>query len=234
VTSRPHIPAIPPLLAHEPSPKCCDGVPQHLVERGTPSDEDAIAAVLADAFINYMFTDWIVPADNREGRLRGLFSLTVGRVGIPYGDTFVARCAAQGREIVGAVVGIPPSGVPDKVWSLMAPAEEALLADRAEASAQADQATRRLRPTEPHYTIATIGVASHHRRRGLARALLEPVLAAAAEQTLPTYLETSSASNVRLYERVGFTVLDVVELPDGGPTVWGMSRLSDESMPHDK
>jgi ribosomal protein S18 acetylase RimI-like enzyme len=226
---------MPPVPAHEPSPTCRDGALQHLIERGTLSDADAIATALADAFTNYPFTDWMVPADNREGRLRGLFSLTVGRVGIPYGDTFVARCAAQGQglEIVGAVVGIPPNGAPDEVWASMASAEEALLAHLAEASAQADQATRRLRPTEPHYTIATIGVVSHHRRRGLAEALLEPVLATADEQALPTYLETSSASNVRLYERVGFTVLDVVELPDGGPTVWAMSRLSDESKPHD-
>lgn len=110
----------------------------------------------------------------------------------------------------------------------MAPAEEALLGHRAEASAEADQATQRLRPVEPHYTIATIGVVSHHLRRGLAEALLELVLAAAAEQALPAYMETSSVSNVRLYERFGFTVHDAVELPDGGPTVWGISRLSDE------
>lgn len=227
MTSRPHIPVIPPAPACERRPTCCDGALQHLIERGTPSDADAVATALADAFVNYPFTDWMVPADNREGRLRGLFSLTVGRVGIPYGDTFVARCAArgEGREIVGAVVGIPPSGAPDEVWASMAPAEEALLAHRAEASAQADQATRRLRPTEPHYTIATIGVTSDHRRRGLAEALLELVLAAADEQELPAYLETSSVSNVRLYERVGFTVLDAVPLPDGGPTVWGMLRL---------
>ncbi|MFC7723621.1 GNAT family N-acetyltransferase [Nocardioides sp. GCM10028917] len=218
---------MPPVPAHEPSATCRDGALQHLIERGTTSDADAIATALADAFLNYPFTDWMVPADNRVGRLRGLFSLTVGRVGIPYGDTFVARCAAQGRgrEIVGAVVGIPASGVPDEVWASMAPAEEALLAHRAEASAQADQATRRLRPTEPHYTIATMGVAGHHRRRGLAEALLEPVLAAADDQTLLCYLETSSASNVRLYRRAGFTVRGSAALPHRGPTVWGMSRL---------
>jgi ribosomal protein S18 acetylase RimI-like enzyme len=227
VTTRPDNSAILPALAREPGPACRDGAQQHLIERGTTSDTDAIAAALADAFTNYPFTDWTVPADNREGRLRGLFSLTVARVGIPYGDTFVARCAGheQGRVIVGAVVGIPPSGTPDEVWASMAPAEEALFGHRVEANAEAEQATQQLRPPEPHYTIATIGVVSHHRGRGLAWALLEPILATADEQAFPAYLETSSVSNVRLYERLGFTVLDVVTLPDGGPTVWGMSRV---------
>lgn len=224
MTARPNRPAARAVPAAGRT--CRDGAHAHAIERATTLEVDAIAATLTNAFTGYPFTDWTVPGHHRTERLHALFSLTVGRVGIPYGDTFVAWCAGRGqeREIVGAVVAVPPSGAPDDVWASIAAEEERLLADRAEASAQADQATRGLRPSGPHYAIATIGVADHHRRRGLAQALLAPVLASADAEALPAYLETSSVDNVVLYQRAGFTVLDHVALPDGGPTVWGMAR----------
>lgn len=206
--------------------ECRDGAAAHLVLPATAADGETIAVMLADAFAGYPFTDWTVPARDRGRRLRELFSLTLAGIGIPHGDTWVARCADAERagELAGAVVALPPDGVPDEVWARVAPNEAALLGDRAETAARADEATQALRPSQAHYSIATLGVARHHRRRGLARRLLEPVLAEADGLGVPCYLETSTTGNVALYEGLGFTVVGAVALPDGGPTVWGMCR----------
>jgi hypothetical protein len=50
------------------------------------------AEVLAEAFDGYAWTSWTVAADRHRQRLRlrlrGLFRLTVGEVGVPYGETW--------------------------------------------------------------------------------------------------------------------------------------------------
>ena len=38
------------------------------------------------------------------------------------------------------------------------------------------------------------------------------------------WLETSAEPNVRFYRRLGFAVIDVVDLPRGGPRTWLMRR----------
>lgn len=199
---------------------CTETGDAHLIERAAPVDGGHIAQALADSFLGYEFTDWIVPAESRRQRLLGLFVLTVERVGIPYGDTWVARCPSPGRTVVGAVVGLPPS-VPSEVWAGMAAEEEQLLGERLGVAEQADAATVHLRPGIPHYTIATMGVTPDHRRRGLATRLLAPALATADSLDMPSYLETS---NTALYRGSGFDVLDAVTLPGDGPQAWAMLR----------
>ena len=72
--------------------------------------------------------------------------------------------------------------------------------------------------------LAGLGVVPSRQGRGLGAATLAPGLARADRDGLPVHLETSAASNVRLYQRVGFTVADVVDLPGGGPRTWLMRR----------
>jgi GNAT superfamily N-acetyltransferase len=204
---------------------CVQGGPAHRIAPATADQAGAVVTALVDAFADYPFTNWIVPEDRRSSRLRGLFDLTVSRVGIPYGDTWVARCPEGTQEVVGAVVALPHGAVPGEVWASMATEEQNLLGDRLPAANQAESATAHLRTTDPHYTVATMGVRRDHWRRGLATRLLQPVLQAADDRGVPCYLETSTTGNVALYRRAGFTVLEAVVLPDGGPTVWVMRRL---------
>src|SRR5690606_5926707 len=99
-----------------------------------------------------------------------------------------------------------------------------LRGDRARAAELAEQATAELQPSEPVWFLATVGVDPASQGRGLGRAVLEPGLSAAAQQGVAACLVTSSAAIVALYERLGFVVNGVVELPDGGPKVWAMRR----------
>ena len=95
---------------------------------------------------------------------------------------------------------------------------------RSPAVFEAEAACEQLRPAQPHVVLATLGVRRDHQRRGIATALLREVVRSAASLGLPTYLETSSATNVNLYQRSGFSITGVVHIPGGGPAVWGMAR----------
>jgi GNAT superfamily N-acetyltransferase len=77
----------------------------------------------------------------------------------------------------------------------------------------------------PHWYLGVLATDPAAQGRGLGRAVLGPVLAAADRTGLPCYLETATESNVRFYEGSGFRpVMDVV-MPEG-PRVWLMRRDS--------
>ncbi|WP_228387088.1 GNAT family N-acetyltransferase [Ornithinicoccus halotolerans] len=195
------------------------------VEPAARRDGRAVVEVLAESFSGYPWTSWIVPAEGHGQRLRALFDLTVTAIALPYGDVWVARGPGAGATIVGGVVVLRPDRqVPPEVWEQAGAAQADVMGDRLAAATQAEAACAGLRPADPHLTVATMAVHPRHRRRGVASALLQPVLALADELRSPTYLETSSEGNVALYRRVGFAVTGRVDIPDGGPSVWAMRR----------
>lgn len=60
--------------------------------------------------------------------------------------------------------------------------------------------------------------------RGLGPRTILKGLALADQQGVPTYLETTSASNVVLYRQLGFEVVHQWQVPRGGPVFWTMMR----------
>jgi GNAT superfamily N-acetyltransferase len=70
-------------------------------------------------------------------------------------------------------------------------------------------------PTEPHWYLAILGVRPERTGRGLGGALLEPGLARADAEGMPSYLENSNPRNVPFYERHGFDVVAEHWLPNG-------------------
>ena len=63
--------------------------PRPAVRLATFEDAEPIADLLADAFLEYEWSRWAVPADNRRERLRGLHLLYAGLVGAETGSTWV-------------------------------------------------------------------------------------------------------------------------------------------------
>lgn len=75
-----------------------------------------------------------------------------------------------------------------------------------------------------HEYLWMIAVAPERQGEGLGSALLTSVLDRRDREGLPAYLEASSARSRKLYERLGFELLDrPLDLPDG-PQMWPMWR----------
>ncbi len=129
-------------------------------------------------------------------------------------------------DLAAVAVWITPSSSGlDEAFGDIASRVVDLYGDRVNVAARADEATAGLRPAEPVWHLATVGVAPPSQGRGLGRAVLEPGLEAARTEGYPAYLETSSPENVTFYERLGFEVTGKVSLPDDGPDVWAMVRV---------
>ena len=78
-------------------------------------------------------------------------------------------------------------------------------------------------PAAPHWYLGVLATHPDWQGRGLASALLAPVLSAADGDELDAYLVTATRSNVTFYRRHGFDVHVEVDLPDG-PRVWMLTR----------
>lgn len=185
--------------------------------RATIADLDQCAAVLGEAFRDYPWTRWTVAADDHVARVTALQRLALEHFGLPHGEVWVAETAGT----IESVAVWMDNGTEVPRDSGVAARAAALEGDRHAASAAAEAMTAAWRPSERHMYLATVGTLPDRRGRGLARAVLTAVL---DPTDLPAFLETSSEANVRLYEQLGFVVVDHLRIPDGGPDVWAMLR----------
>lgn len=187
------------------------------VETATDDDVESVAATLAAAFAAYPWTAWTVAADDHVRRVRDLQALYLRGVGLPQGRVHVTT------DRDGAAVWLPPTLRPPEDEAFGA-AVAAAHGDRLPAAVAAEQALAPHRPEAPHWTLATLGVRPEAGGRGLGTALVRVGLDALDAAGDAAWLETSDPRNVRLYERLGFATAFQVDLPDGGPRVWGMRR----------
>lgn len=196
------------------------------VRRARAGDVDAVCEVLAEAFGDYAWTRWTVDAGDHATRIESLQRLIVERVALPYGEVWIAE---DDHGVASTAIWmLPTSSVPASVWEAIAPAQTALEGDRHEASALAEATVAHLRPLDPHYYLGAVGTRSDRQGRGHASAVLAPILERADTEKAIAFLETSAASNVSFYERLGFLVTGEVDVSGGGPHVWAMTRAARE------
>jgi GNAT superfamily N-acetyltransferase len=179
--------------------------------------------VLARAFCSNPLNRAVVRSDdpsrcfrsNRHG-MRTL--LPMARL---HGQVLVATLAGQ---VAGGLVALPPGCFPLPSSSPAAGLRCLIgqgwrVARRWEAAFEAFEA---FHPVEPHWYLGTLGVAASARRRGVGAALLSRWLAGVDRDGGPAYLETDSPSNIRFYEREGFSLDGETSVM--GVRVWRMKR----------
>jgi ribosomal protein S18 acetylase RimI-like enzyme len=85
-----------------------------------------------------------------------------------------------------------------------------------------DEVATRAKPPVPHYYLGVIGVDSRLRGSGIGMRLLQSFcnLSASDPSSRGVYLETANASNLRFYERAGFSETGSGNL--GSATLWCM------------
>ena len=77
----------------------------------------------------------------------------------------------------------------------------------------------------PHYYLFLTGVDPKQQRQGVSTSLLGDTLRRIDTERLPVYLETQSAANVDIYEKLGFVVVEKTAFPmKSGVFNWGMLR----------
>jgi GNAT superfamily N-acetyltransferase len=93
-----------------------------------------------------------------------------------------------------------------------------------------NEAVAAVAPSEPHWYLGVLATIPVRQRRGLATAVLTPVLDEADRCETSCCLETSTEQNRRFYERRGFTRATDVQLPFGPPT-WWLERPARSTLP---
>ena len=194
--------------------------PRPAVRLATFEDAGPIADLLADAFLDYEWSRWAVPADNRRERLRGLHLLYAGLVGAEAGGTWVTD------DISSVAAWVKPGRTPisDVLRTRLNEESAALFGDRLEAVDALDAETAPLRPAGPHWYLATVGTRPGPPARGPGLACRPGRPGRLRPAGLPAAVETSNEANCRLYERLGFQAAGDRTAPDGGLRVWVLVR----------
>ena len=88
----------------------------------------------------------------------------------------------------------------------------------------ASETMAREHPKAPHLYLFTIGTRKAARGKGVGKALMAPVLAAADRDGLPCYLENSNPANTGFYRSCGFERMKLFAPGDGAPVLEAMWR----------
>jgi GNAT superfamily N-acetyltransferase len=184
-------------------------------------DVPRIAATLTVALADSRWTRWALPDDGRMQRLTRLHELDAGHRGVAAGGAWVTD------DVTAVAVWEPPAGtapLPADVAAALARELPYLRADRASAVAETEALVGSARPSEPHWWLAHLGVRPSARRRGLAAAVLAPVLVRCDAERSLAAAAVHSWANVRFLRGFGFEVTLSTRTPDGELPLWVVVR----------
>jgi GNAT superfamily N-acetyltransferase len=105
----------------------------------------------------------------------------------------------------------------------IAPAMLRILGRRAPRARRLEKTLERLHPAEPHIYLHIVGTHPRIQRRGLAAAMIEPIVERADREGVGMYGEVTRKENVSYYERFGARLVDEIPIP-GGLTLWRVWR----------
>ncbi len=185
---------------------------------GKAGDIEPLSGVLTRAFADDPYHRWLFREDRawRAGSKK-IWSRVLRA-------TFRDGRLLTTSELAGAALWTPPNTKPRILDTLAA---LAILArhstKRLPTLLRGLDLQERHKPEQPHWYLFALGTDPDHEGRGMATAVIRPILDLCDQQGLPAYLETSTAANVPFYERRGFEVRSKLDLPDG-PHSWGMLR----------
>ncbi|MDD9378821.1 GNAT family N-acetyltransferase [Streptomyces sp. ZAF1911] len=192
------------------------------IRQAGPSDRDAVARLLDEAFRTDPVSSWVFPDPEHRAAVHGKF------LGV-----FVDVALAEGRidyAVDGSAAALwlripaaDPEGehvedeIPAKMRAVADPDNE-----RCELVGRLTGAVHPM--AEEHEYLLMIAVAPGRQGEGLGTELIRPVLERCDREGVPAYLEASSERSKGLYERLGWQFTgEAVRLPDG-PLMWPMWR----------
>lgn len=193
------------------------------VRPATPEDIPAMAGVISRAFSNDPPMSWVFRDENtRVERLEVLFAAALRELFVPNGHAFTTA------DLAGVALWEAPGEwrTPEEVTERIAGAvAEAFLPEELDRFLTFIGTLEDRHPDEPeHWYLAVLAADLDRQGQGIGSACMAPMLERIRDEGAAAYLESSNVRNVPLYERHGFRVTDVVDLPDDGPPVYLMWR----------
>ena len=189
------------------------------IRLATIDDLPQVARVLMRAFEDDPLVTWMLPPDDFERRGTLLFDSLI-RASIVHESIYTTD------DGVCTAVWAPPeawSFSEEQIETMAGPFAEAA-GDRIDRALGAFIELAEVHPHEPHWYLGCLGTHPDWQRRGIASAVLAPVLGHCNAECLPAYLETQRESNVPFYRRHGFEVIGTRKLSNDGPNMWLMWR----------
>jgi ribosomal protein S18 acetylase RimI-like enzyme len=192
------------------------------LRRAQPADVPALAGVLARAFDQDPFYNWLVLQDERRvERAEWVFDVMLRRLSSELSEAYTTD-QLGGVSVWRREVDIP-FGQQLRLLPLFARATGwARIPATLRMFYYLEAQHQRLMP-EPHYYLFLLGVEPARQGQGVGSQLITPMLARCDREQARVYLETSRADNLPFYERHGFEVVEVVER-GGWPNFWLMIR----------
>lgn len=184
-------------------------------------DVPRIAATLTVALADSRWTRWALPDDGRMQRLTRLHELDAGHRGVATGSAWVTE------EVTAVAVWDPPAGtaaLPADVREALARELPYLAGPRARVVAETDALVGATRPDRPHWWLRHLGVRPSVRRKGLAAAVLAPVLVRCDAERTPAAAAVFSWANVRFLRGFGFQVTETTRTADDELPLWVVVR----------
>jgi len=195
----------------------------HKVLKLAPIDVPDAVDALQQAFFDDPVMGFLLPDDgSRRWRIAKLFETEIRAQYVPLAGAWTTA------DHAGAALWAPPGRwalPPTKLLRNGIPLAHAF-GRRLPIALRSLALIEKHHPKEPHWYLAVLGTAPHRQGTGVGSALLQPVLDRCDEEGLPAYLESSKESNLAFYHRHGFEVTEKLNLPGGGPPVWGMWRAA--------
>lgn len=194
------------------------------VREATRHDAAVVIALIGDAFQDDPVLSWLIPdSERRHGTVTCYFRAIVKHLYLPYGRIDMTADASGAALCLPA--GVSAGGLPMLTELGLAWSFSKVSGVRGLLRAQALQATLRAkRPAQPHLYLHALGVRASQRGRGVGSALLREITGRCDHRQVRAYLENTNERNLPLYERYGFRILRELQVPDGGPPIWGMGR----------
>jgi len=199
--------------------------PRHGIRKMTVDDCPAVSRAMARAFFDDPLQTWALPdSTTRLSILEQVFELLSRYSSVPRDASYTDETLAC------AAFWVPPGPfeLDHAAAEALAPMLD-LLGDANERFRAAEDVMRAHRPAEPHFYLQGLGTDPPRQGEGLASTAMQPVLTRCDADGIPAYLESTKERNVGFYERHGFTVINSVDIPLGGPALWMMWRAPRQS-----
>jgi GNAT superfamily N-acetyltransferase len=189
-----------------------------------PVNSDEVCALLACTIGEQAVARWLMPDPvGRRESSPAYFEIFVDHA-LQHGEIYATVDPATG-DLIGAALWFPftrPIPAP-REYDLRVKDVVGSSFDRVR---ELDAALEVHHPIHPHHYLAFLAVRPDKQSLGIGSALLARHHTRVDAAGIPAYLEANDLRNRDLYLRHGYVVESMIQLPDGGPPVWPMSRAS--------